>query len=46
MSITLTDVSAAVADYIKQNVTVEVSNVTQEPRACCSPTRKPLSPSR
>jgi len=28
MSITLTDVSAAVADYIKQNVTVEVSNVT------------------
>ena len=28
MSITLTDVSAAVADYIKQNVTAEVSNVT------------------
>jgi hypothetical protein len=28
MSITLTDVPAAVADYIKQNVTVEVSDVT------------------
>jgi hypothetical protein len=27
MSITLTDVPAAVADYIKQNVTVEVSDV-------------------
>jgi hypothetical protein len=28
MSITLTDVPAAVADYINQNVTVEVSDVT------------------
>jgi hypothetical protein len=28
MSITLTDVPAAVADYVKQNVTVEVSDVT------------------
>jgi len=28
MSITLTDLPAAVADYVKQNVTVEVSEVT------------------
>jgi hypothetical protein len=40
MSITLTDVPAAVADYIRQNVTIEVSEVTHGKSSVLQPNER------